>query len=129
MKANKLTSLSDEELIRFFAAASLRVYKAKADAEHESEEDNERISREIKAGWAIGDELKRRGDTARLKLMSLYDDPNVQVRLDAATATLALVPTKAREIIEAVASWQEFPQSGEAGMRLWALDRGIFKPT
>jgi hypothetical protein len=53
----------------------------------------------------------------------------MNLRLTAANSTLAIAPEAARSTLEAVASsgWQ--PQAGHNGMSLWALDKGIFKPT
>lgn len=53
----------------------------------------------------------------------------MQVRLKAAKNTLAVAPQAARETLEAIANSHEFPQAGEAGMSLWNLDQGVFKPT
>jgi hypothetical protein len=52
----------------------------------------------------------------------------MQVRLKAAKNTLALAPKAAREVIEKIARMHHNPQSLEAGMSLWNLDRGVFKP-
>jgi hypothetical protein len=41
---------------------------------------------------------------------------------------LGVTPEGARALIEAIASSRKFPQAGDAGMTLDALDRGIFKP-
>jgi hypothetical protein len=78
---------------------------------------------------SITKELKRRSGDQRSALLMLYDHPNMQVRLKAAKATLAVAPEVARKKLEAIANsgWQ--PQAGDAGMSLWNLDRGVFKPT
>jgi hypothetical protein len=39
------------------------------------------------------------------------------------------VPEAARALIEDIASSRKFPQAGDAGMTLDALDRGIFQPS
>jgi hypothetical protein len=78
---------------------------------------------------AVADELKSRPGDQRRLLLSLYDHPNAQVRLKAAVRTLAVAPEAARSLIEAIAASREYPQAGDAGMTLDALDRGIFKPT
>jgi hypothetical protein len=44
-------------------------------------------------------------------------------------ATLALAPEVARRALEALAASREYPQAGDAGMTLDALDDGIFKPS
>jgi len=51
------------------------------------------------------------------------------VRLQAAKLTLAVAPVEARSQLEDIVKLQWFPQSGDAGMSLWNLDRGVFKPT
>lgn len=77
----------------------------------------------------IEDELKARGGDQRRTLLRLYDHENAQVRLKAALATLAVVPELARSALQALADSKEYPQAGDAGMALWNLDRGVFKPT
>ncbi len=77
----------------------------------------------------ISEELKSREGDQRSALMDLYDFPNMQVRLKAAIHTLAIAPVEARRQIEEIAASQWFPQAGDAGMCLWTLDEGIFKPS
>ncbi|WP_438274823.1 DUF2019 domain-containing protein [Nitrobacter sp.] len=77
----------------------------------------------------VSEELKRRPGDQRRALMALYSHPNMQVQLQAAKLTLAVAPDEARRKIEAIASSRWLPQSGDAGMCLINLDRGIFKPT
>lgn len=60
--------------------------------------------------------------------MSLYDHPNVQVRLKAAKHTLYVVPEHARSLIEEIANSGLFPQAGDAGMTLSFLDDGTYVP-
>jgi hypothetical protein len=74
-------------------------------------------------------ELKSRGDDERKALLKLYQHPNPQVRVKALKATLAVAPIAAREMLEVIADSREYPQAGEAGMSIRALERGIFKPT
>jgi hypothetical protein len=77
----------------------------------------------------ISNELKVRPGDERRALMVLYDFPNMQVRLKAAIHTLAVAPIEARGQLEAIVESKWFPQAGDAGMSLWNLDRGVFKPT
>jgi hypothetical protein len=49
--------------------------------------------------------------------------------LKAAKNSLAVAPEEARRVIQSIADSREQPQAGEAGMSLWNLDRGVFKPT
>ncbi|OPF94115.1 hypothetical protein I8G32_01938 [Rhodopseudomonas palustris] len=76
----------------------------------------------------IADELKARDGDQRTALLSLFEYPNMQVRLQAAKLTLAVAPVKAREQLEAIVSSKWFPQAGDAGMCLDLLDDGTFKP-
>jgi hypothetical protein len=78
---------------------------------------------------AVEEELKARPDDQRKILISLYEHPNAQVRVKAAKATLAVAPQQARRALERLSKSHEYPQSGEAGMSLWNLDQGIFKPS
>jgi hypothetical protein len=73
-------------------------------------------------------ELRKRGREARLALLRLYDHPNMQVRLKAAKRTLGVAPEAARKAIQEIYDSKWYPQAGEAGMTLWNLDRGVFKP-
>ncbi|MCD0419673.1 DUF2019 domain-containing protein [Rubrivivax sp. JA1024] len=76
----------------------------------------------------IADELKARDGDQRTALLSLFEYPNMQVRLQAAKLTLAVAPVKAREQLEAIVSSKWLPQAGDAGMCLDFLDDGTFKP-
>jgi hypothetical protein len=78
---------------------------------------------------AVEEELKKRDGDQRYALTLLYGHANVQVRLAAAKATLAVAPEAARNAIEAIANSRDSPQAGDAGMTLINLERGIFKPT
>jgi hypothetical protein len=77
----------------------------------------------------VKQELKVRPGDQRRALISLYHHDNMQVRLKAATATLAVAPDAARNQLEEIraSNWQ--PQSGEASGTLRNLHEGIFKPT
>jgi ParB-like chromosome segregation protein Spo0J len=77
----------------------------------------------------VSNELKRRDGDQRRALIALYKHPNMQVRLKAAKHTLAVAPIEARKKIQEIADSNWFPQAGDAGMSLWNLDRGVFKPT
>jgi methanogenic corrinoid protein MtbC1 len=77
----------------------------------------------------VSDELKARPGDQRRALMTLYEYPNMQVRLKAAIHTLAVAPVEARQAVEAIANSKWFPQAGDAGMSLHGLDSGTFKPT
>jgi len=78
---------------------------------------------------AVEAELKARGGDQRRALLRLFHHPNMQVRLTAAKATLAVAPDAARRMLREIADSGWGPQAGDAGMSLWNLEQGIFKPT
>ncbi|HEX4504538.1 MAG TPA: DUF2019 domain-containing protein [Alphaproteobacteria bacterium] len=78
---------------------------------------------------AINEELKSRGEEARLALLKLYGHPNMQVRLAAAVRTLAVATAAAKHELEAVKDSRHFPQAGDAASTLSSLAEGRFKPT
>jgi hypothetical protein len=73
----------------------------------------------------VVDELKRRGNDERRILITLYDHPNIQVRLNAAKSTYALNTPGARAVIQAITDSKISPWAGSAGMTLWSLDEGL----
>ena len=77
---------------------------------------------------AIKGELKSRPGDQRSALLPLYTHKNMQVRVKAAKATLAIAPEAARAQLEAIraSGWQ--PQALAAGMSLGFLDEGAYKP-
>ena len=77
----------------------------------------------------VSNELKSRDGDQRVQLLQLFSHPNMQVRLQAAKLTMAVAPVEARAQLEAIAASKWFPQAGDAGMSLWNLDNGVFKPT
>ena len=123
MKRLGFARLTTADLMKRFA--DIGVAQDEALLEDESARFNRLYSEKV----AIVEELKSRPDDQRSTLLTLYDHPNMQVRLNAAKATLAVAPGEARRKLEAIANsgWQ--PQAGDAGMSLWNLDRGVFKPT
>jgi uncharacterized protein DUF2019 len=78
---------------------------------------------------AMSIEMKSREGDQRRALLRLYDHPNIEVRLTAAKATLAVAPEMARRAIQAIAESGEYPQAAYARMALSSLDRGTFKLT
>jgi Domain of unknown function (DUF2019) len=50
------------------------------------------------------------------------------VLLNGAKATLAVAPVQARKVIQEISDSKLYPQAGSAGICLFALDEGIFKP-
>ncbi len=87
-----------------------------------------RYNRLFKQETALLDELKSRDGDRRTLLLALYNHQNMQVRLNAAKATLAIAPVAARQQLELIRASRYQPQAGDAGMSIWALDEGIYKP-
>lgn len=123
MKTQRFKMLSDTDLLQTFL--TLAMSKAKA----VMETDTGKLKRLYPKMQALNEELRsREGDKRRL-LMKFYNHPNPQVRVEAATATLAIAPDAARESLQLVCDRHEHPYALEAGMRLDALERGIYRPT
>ncbi|MFG1425049.1 DUF2019 domain-containing protein [Roseixanthobacter glucoisosaccharinicivorans] len=122
MKNENLSKMSTQDLVDFYIKIGIFEYKLDYD-------DIRRYKRSFFKRMTIEDELKVRPGDQRRALMALYDYPNMQVRLNAATATLAVAPEAARRLLEDIraSGWQ--PQAFEAGMGLRRLDDGTFKPT
>ena len=74
-------------------------------------------------------ELKQRQGDQRRALLPLLDHPNLQVRMKAAHAVLAISPALARKALESVRASEIFPQAADAGMSLRALDNGTYIPS
>ena len=123
MKRVKLSDMTTERLVQLFADLSVQQDAALL----------YRAQREVnKIFWKLEEiksELKSRPGDQRFALLPLYDHKNMQVRLKAAKATLAIAPEAARAALEAIkaSGWQ--PQALDAGMSLGELDRGVYKPT
>lgn len=77
----------------------------------------------------VVEELRSRPGDQRSALLALYGHPNVQVRLMAAKLTLAVAPASAEKMLQAIKESKEYPQAMDAGMCLWNLQQGVFKPT
>ena len=85
--------MSLDELVAAFVEISIA--QGEAAEEFRIATVNRLFGRKIK----ILDELKRRGNDERRVLISLYDHPNTQVRLNAAKSTYALNTAGARAVI------------------------------
>lgn len=119
----RLTDMSNEGLVQHFAEICLKEDQALIRSQIS------KFNRLFKQQMEVESELENRGTAARLGLLKLFEHPNMQVRLQAARETLAVAPEEARHMIETIAQSNHMPQAGDAGMTLWNLDRGVFKPT
>jgi Domain of unknown function (DUF2019) len=123
MKRVNLQRMNDDELVKHFTSLALEQDEALLDSD---------ISKVSRLYWrlkSVEAELKGREGDQRRALLKLYDYPNAQVRLKATKATLAVAPEAATRMLETIPGSREFPQAGEAGMSIYNLDAGIFKPT
>lgn len=118
-----LKSRATSDLVKEFAAMGVEQDDALLKDEYA------RFSRLFWKLDAIQAELRSRPGDERQALLSLYNHPNMQTRLNAAKVTLAVAPKQARQMLEWIAASRWYPQAGDAGMCLWTLDEGIFKPT
>lgn len=123
MRRLQLSDVSVDELVRRFVELAVQqdgAILSNAQAE---------VNRIYWRLDALKNELKARPGDRRSALLPLYNHENMQVRVKAAKATLAIAPEAARAQLEAIraSGWQ--PQALEAGMSLWNLDRGVYKPT
>ena len=123
MRKSVVRNLSVEELVNRFIELGLAQDKALLHDEIAE------FSRLFDKMQNVVHELKSREGDQRRALLSLYDHPNLQVRLKAVKNSLAVAPEEGRRTLQAIADSREYPQAGEAGMSLRNLDRGIFKPT
>jgi hypothetical protein len=119
----KLENSTVDELVQMFTDAAVQQDAALL------REDIRQVNRLFDRLEAIESELKAREGDQRTALVRLYNHPNPQVRLKATEATLAAAPDVAYPMLRAIAASREYPQAGEAGMSLWNIERGVYKPT
>jgi ParB-like chromosome segregation protein Spo0J len=123
MDRNKLRDMTVDQLVERFTAIALDQDKALLRNEYA------KFNRLFERMEEVKGELRARSGDERRALLRLYDHPNAQVRLKAVKATLAVAPESARRMLEIMAESGEYPQAGDAGMTIDALDRGVFRPT
>ena len=123
MKWRKLKDMTVDQLVDRFTAIALHQDTALLRRQHA------KFNRLFDEMEAVEAELKARNGDQRQALLRLYDHPNAQVRLKAVKATLAVAPEPARRMLKVIAESREYAQAGEAGMSLYNLEIGLFKPT
>jgi hypothetical protein len=123
MKTPQLRNVPLRKLYERFIFASVDQHKSLVTGDHA------RYNRLFEEVNDIKQELKRRGEDERRALVSLFSDPNAQVRLNAAIGTLAVEPEAARQALQLISDRNEYPQAPYARDMLWALDRGTYKPS
>jgi hypothetical protein len=122
-RGTKLSCLPDSELLARFEKLCVEQYNALDRQEYAA------FNRRYDRIQAIEDELKSRPGDQRRILMTLFGHPNMQVRLTAARANLAVDYPASRREIQDIADSKWGPQCLDAGMTLINLDNGIYRPT
>ncbi len=121
-KRVQLGDMAIGDLVERFLAISLERRQA---TDHD---EIARVNRLFGLKVAVEEELKRRKGDQRRALLRLLEYPNLQVRLDAAEATLAVDRKAARHALEVIQATRRMPEVADAGMCLRLLDDGTFKP-
>ncbi|MGO4403252.1 DUF2019 domain-containing protein [Bosea sp. RAF48] len=123
MIGRNLSSLSTADIVKDFERRCIEQYDAMEGNE------NTRANRLVWQVHALEMELKSRAGDQRRVLMKLFGHPNMQVRLAAARANLAVDCVAARRELQAIVDEQWYPQAAEASMALESLDSGFYRPT
>ena len=123
MRKIDLKTASMDELVGRFVALGVEQY------EMELSGYGFRRNRAIRARFALEDELKSRGNDARRLLVQFYEHHNIQVQCNAASATLALFPEKARSKLDQIRRGGFEFTSLAAGMTLVNIEKGRYVPT
>jgi hypothetical protein len=123
MSRDNLKHMSDAALISEFRGHALEQEAALL------ESNTARYNRLYKKIKSIDSELRARGPEARKALLVLLDDPNLRVRYEAAARCVAIDRARAVSTLKQIVASRQMPEEGWAGMALWYLETGIFKPT
>lgn len=118
-----LSVLSNEDIVRRFEQLCIEQYDAM------DREERGRVNRLVWRIHALEMELKSRPGDQRRLLRRFFGHSNMQVRLSAAEANLAIDYLAARREIQDIADSKWGPQCGDAGMTLINLDNGVYRPT
>ena len=122
MTSQEFEALTTEQLVARFTKIAQKMGAAVLDSE------TRRFNRLFPRMEAIDHELRSRGREARMALSPLLEDDDRFVRYYAARYILGVFPDRARAVIEEIAKYKYDALCGDAGMCLYALDKGIFQP-
>ncbi len=117
----KLDYLSNYDLVDEFIQCATILGKAVWDG------DNQKAKQYTYRMKILDNAFRERGPAVQSLMLPYLEHSDEQVRYSTAKRLLLTVPDKARACIEGVASGVG-PIAGAAGMTLWALDTGVFKP-
>lgn len=109
-------TMTVKELVERFIAIAVGQDKAIFD------EDNGKFNRLYDQMEKVRSELKSRPGDQRSALLPLYDHPNIQVRLKAASTTMDVAPEAARQVFQKIYDSRRYPQAADALAALWRLD-------
>lgn len=123
MTSIDLKSESVDALVERSAAVGVAQYEAELD------DDIKKYNRLVDDVIAIEAELKSRSGDQRVALVTLYAHANMQVRLNAAHATLAVAREAAIAQLVDIRDSRRMPQALHAGMSLRNLEKGVYKPS
>jgi aminoglycoside phosphotransferase family enzyme len=123
MKPDQYRELTTPELVIEFTNICL------AQSQAIEREENAIYNRLFERMQIVEAELKARPNDQRRALQALFGTGNLQVRLMAAQANLAVDYHKSRRELAAVAATRWMPQAAEAGMTLEDLDTGFYRPS
>jgi hypothetical protein len=118
MKKVSLSKMTNEELVARYVEIGA------AQAEALDDFDNPRYNRLYDKKIAVVNELRSRPGDQRRLLISLFDHPNRQVRLNAAESAYMLDRANAHAVLQEIAASRWQPQAGRAGMALSGIERG-----
>ena len=120
---NDLRFLSNAVIVTKFEHLCIQQYDAM------ERDENNRATRLVWKLYDLENELKSRSGDQRHLLKKLFGHPNMQVRLSAAQAVLAIDYIAARQELQAIADSKWYPQAAEANFTLRNIDSGFYRPT
>src|SRR3954453_13329687 len=112
MKEANLKNMTVAELVQLFTNIGLKQFQAELRSEQK------KLNSAMFEMFDVVEELKKRPGDQRSELLTLYNHPNLQVRLMAARLTLAVAPEASRKMLQKIADSKEYPQAMDAGMSL-----------
>lgn len=121
-RGESLNSLPNADIVHRFEQLCIEQYDAM------ERDENARVNRLIWRVHALEMELKSRAGDQRRLLISLFGHPNMQVRLSAARANLAVDYLAARRELQDIVDGQWQPQAMDAGITLHNIDTGFYRP-
>lgn len=122
-RPDDLRTLSSSEVVRRFEQLCIEQYDAM------ERDELARVNRVVWRVHALEMELKSRPGDQRRLLMRLFGHSNMQVRLSAARANLAVDYPAARREMQAIVDSKWYPQAGDAGISLENIDSGFYRPS